>query len=294
MRSVKLFFLIYLSATAIAKAQLPETDIFISSIKIQNGIMEFSRPENITHRKGYDNQPYFLPDGKGLLFVAVPDTTQADIFKYDFASKKISAVTTTRESEYSPMLTPDGMNISVVRVDTDNGQRLYELPLASTKSPRHIPGTDAIGYYCWLNDSSLAMFILGNAMTLQVLNAKTNERSLIASDIGRCLKMSKDGKNFYFVIKQNPDEWGIFKMNIATGEKKKIVTTLAGSEDFALMPDGTFLMGNKGKLYRFSPSSGETWKEIADFSPVLGDFYRISISAKGDKIAMVAFTGAKP
>ncbi|MCX6276251.1 MAG: hypothetical protein NTV09_13705, partial [Bacteroidetes bacterium] len=212
----------------------------------------------------------------------------------EFASKKISAITNTAESEYSPMLGPDGKNISVVRVDTDNGQRFYNLPLSKTTFAEHISGTDSIGYYCWLNDSSLAMFILGNAMTLQVLNIRAGVRTLIASDIGRCMKLSNDKRSLYFVIKQNETDWGIFEMNIRTGEKKRVVSTLSASEDFAIMPDGTFLMGNKGKLFQHDPSSGNDWKEIADFSSVLGDFYRISVNAKGDRIAMVAFTGKKP
>lgn len=286
--------IILLCVASIANAQLPETDIFISQVTKRGGKLEFSSPENITHRKGYDNQPFFMPDNKSLLYVAVPDTTQADIFKYDFISKKSTAVTNTTESEYSPMLGPDGKNISVVRVDTDNGQRFYNLPISKTTFAERISGTDSIGYYCWLNDSSLAMFILGNAMTLQVLDIKTEQRSLVASDIGRCMKLGNDKKSMYFVIKQNETDWGIFEMNIKTGEKKRVVSTLSASEDFAIMPDGTFLMGNKGKLFQYDHSSGSDWKEIADFSSVLGDFYRISVNAKGDRIAMVAFTGKKP
>lgn len=290
----KLALLVFMLANKMLVAQLPETDIFICEVKDQHGKMEFSKPENITHRKGYDNQPYFMPDGKSLLFVAVPDTTQADIFRYDFSSKKITAVTNTKESEYSPMLTPDGQHISVVRVDTDGGQRFYELPLSKIAAAKHVAGTDSIGYYCWLNDSSLAMFILGNAMTLQSLDIQKNERSLVASDIGRCMKLSADRKKLFFIIKQNENEWGIFSLDISSGEKKKVTSTMTGSEDFALMPDGSFLMGSKGKLFRFIPDAGTGWTEIADFTSVLEDFYRISVSAKGDRIAMVAFTGKKP
>jgi Tol biopolymer transport system component len=292
MKIATLIFL--LCVVSIANAQLPETDIFISQVTKHDGKLTFSVPENITTRKGYDNQPFFIPDSKSLLYVAVPDTTQSDIFKYDFVSKKITAVTNTIESEYSPMLAPDGENISVVRVDADNEQRFYNLPLSKTTFPEHISGTDSIGYYCWLSNSSLAMFILGNAMTLQVLDIKTKQRTLIASDIGRCMKLSNDKKSLYFVIKQNETDWGIFEMNILTGEKKRIISTLSGSEDFAIMPDGTFLMGNKGKLFQCDPNAGSDWKEIADFSSVLGDFYRISVNAQGDRIAMVAFTGKKP
>ena len=289
----KLFFIFLFTIEALY-AQLPETDIFICDMKMKDGKFEFSRPENITHRPGYDNQPYFMPDGKSLLYVAVPDTTQADIYSYDFKSRKTAAVTKTAESEYSPMLSPDGKNISVVRVDTDKAQRFYKFPLKDQSAASLIKGTDSIGYYCWLNQDLLAMFILGNAMTLQVLDINKNERKLIASDVGRCMKLSRDQKKLLFVIKQNENEWGIFEMDIASMEKKKVVNTIPGSEDYALLQDGSLIMGSKGKLFRYDPSAGGDWKEIADFSAELGDFYRISVNAQGDRIAMVAFTGKKP
>ena len=262
----KIILIVALFIAAFAQAQLPETDIFLSKVSKKNGQLSFSTPDNITHRKGYDNQPYFMPDGKSLLYVCVPDTSQADIYTYDLFSKRITAITHTPESEFSPMLAPGGKDISVVRVDTDNGQRFYNLPIEKTTFARHIGGTDSIGYYCWMNDSSLAMFILGDAMTLQVLNLKNNQRTLIASDIGRCMKLSPDKKELYFVIKQNENEWGIFQMNISSGEKKKVVATLPGSEDFAFLPDGSLLMGKQGKLFQYEPSKGGDWKEIADFS----------------------------
>jgi len=291
MNNTLLFILLFSIETAYA--QLPETDIFVSDMKMKDGKFEFSRPENITHRPGYDNQPYFIPDGKSLLFVSMPDTTQADIYSYDFKSKKSAAITKTKESEYSPMLTPDGKNISVVRVDDDKGQRFYRFPVKE-QNATVVKGTDSIGYYCWLNQDFLAMFILGDAMTLQVLDINKNERTLVASDVGRCMRLTNDKKKLLFVIKQNENEWSIFEMDIATREKKKLISTIPGSEDYAVLKDGSLIMGSKGKLYRCNLSESTDWKEIADFSAELGDFYRISVSQQGDKIAMVAFTGKRP
>lgn len=287
-------FLFYALLSAQVFGQLPETDIFISEVTTVNGKLVFSEPLNITHRKGYDNQPYFMPDGKSLMYVAWTDTIQSDIYKYEFDTKKITAITRTSESEYSPALSPDEKNLCVVRVDSDKGQRFYTMPVSGTTEVKRMAGTDSIGYYCWLDDSTLAMFILGNAMTLQSLDMKTGKRTLISSDVGRCLKRSPDGKKLYFVIKQNENEWSVFSYDRETKTLDKVVATLPKSEDFTLLPDGSFLMGSKGKLYRFVQQDGEGWTELADFSATLGDFYRISINSKGDKLALVAFTGDKP
>jgi len=292
---MKKYFLSILMFSAIASfAQLPDTDIFLADIKNEHGNISFGKPVNITNRKGYDNQPYFTPDSKSLLYVAVMDTTQSDIYKYDLVKKTKTQITNTKESEYSPSYSPDLKNISVVRVDSDTGQRFYNLPVNNTKNVKLVKGTDKIGYYLWLNDSILAMFILGDAMTLQLLNINTHVTKLVASDIGRCLKLSNDKKSLMFVIKQNKSEWSIFQMDISTSIMTRVENTLKDNEDFAILPDGNLLMGNEGKLFLYKPGIENDWKEIADFSSTLKSFYRIAISPKGDRIAFVAYVGVKP
>ncbi|MBC7861791.1 MAG: PD40 domain-containing protein, partial [Bacteroidia bacterium] len=82
-------------------AQLPDSDIWLFSIgKTKKGII-LKEGKNITNRPGYDNQPYFTPDGKSMLFVAIKEDKQSDIYKYDFRSKKILQLTQTQTSEYS-------------------------------------------------------------------------------------------------------------------------------------------------------------------------------------------------
>ncbi len=291
----KFLFTCLLSISLQATAQLPDTDIFLADIKNNHGKISIGSPVNMTNRKGYDNQPYFTPDGKKLLFVSIKDTIHgADIYSYRLDSKLTEQLTNTLESEYSPSYSPDGRSISIVRVDSDGGQRFYNLPLKKISDAQLVKGTDSIGYYCRLNDSLLAMFVLGDAQTLQVLNMNTHEKKLIASDIGRCLKLSNDKKQLFFVLKQNKEEWSIFSMNISSFNMTKVVSTLKDNEDYALMPDGTFLMGSEGKLFKYKPDFDKEWNEVADFSSTLKSFYRISVNVKGDKIALVVYTGKKP
>jgi Tol biopolymer transport system component len=272
-------------------AQLPETDIFLCSIKKDSTNYIFSKPENITNRPGYENQPYFTPDGNKILYV-VADSQQTDIFSYNIQAEINLQFTETAESEYSPAYTPNRKFVSVVRVDADSGQRFYSIPLNDLKNPQLIINTDSIGYACWLNDSSLAMFILGPANTLQLLNTITHERKLIASDIGRCLKLSPDGTKMFFVLKSNPSEWYIYSLDCIDHILKRVASTLPHSEDFAIMPDGNLIMGSEGKLFLLENTSG--WKMIADFSVYLKDFYRLAVNKDGTLLALVAFSGKKP
>ena len=272
-------------------AQLPETDIFLCSIEKKDGKYSFTVPENITSRPGYDNQPYFTPDGRSILYVAFEDTIQSDVYRYELAAGISIQITETKESEFSPVLTPDRNHLSVVRVDADSGQRLYVLPLDDIQKPVFIQSSEDIGYYCWLDETTVSMFILGERFTLQSLSLKTHERKLIASDVGRCMKLNPDSSGMYFILKSNPEEWYIYLLNKEDYSLERIAATLPGSEDFDILPDGTLLMGNEGRL--FSLENGK-WNVVADFTKELGDFYRISISPDGKRLAMVAFQGKKP
>ena len=284
--------ILFLLLFSYSNSQLPETDIFLCTINKNSFNYTFSKPENITDHKGYDNQPYFTSDGKKILYVSVNDNTQSDIYSFDIEAKVSKQFTDTRESEYSPSYTKDRKFISVVRVDSDSGQRFYNIPLNNYKNAVLLKNTDSIGYACWLNENLLAMFIIGPANTLHVLNTKTSERRLVASDIGRCMKLSSDESKMFFVLKSNPSDWFIYTMDCNTYSLTRIIATLPQCEDFAILPDGSIIMGSEGKLYIFENNS--TWKMIADFSTELTDFYRLAVNHDGTLLALVAFTGKKP
>ena len=78
---ISLFF------TFSVSAQLPETDIWLFKIEKKEGKYNYASPLNITHRKGYDNQPAFSPDGKSILYVCIDSTNQADIYQYSVSKK---------------------------------------------------------------------------------------------------------------------------------------------------------------------------------------------------------------
>ena len=47
-------------------------------------------------------------------------------------------------------------------------------------------------------------------------------------------------------------------------------------------------MAKDGKLFKWEVSKDKNWIEIADLSAVLKNLTRIAVSAKGDRIAIVA------
>src|SRR6185503_1782415 len=155
-----------------------------------NGAIEPGRAINITSNPGYDNQPSFTPDGRGILFTSVRGGgTQTDIYKYDIASKQIAQVTNTPESEYSATVTPAG-TMSVVRVELDEAktQRLWQFD-ADGRNPRLVlENVKPVGYHAWSDDHTLALFVLGQPATLQVADTRSGAAVTLASDIGRSLQ----------------------------------------------------------------------------------------------------------
>jgi tricorn protease-like protein len=249
----------------------------------------------MTNRKGYDNQPAFTADGKGFYFVSInKDTTQSDIYKCDLTLRTVTRITHTATSEYSPMLTPDGEGLSVVRVDPDSGQRFYILPLIAPKVANHVENSDSIGYYTWTSDSTIAMFVLdGPKHTLQSLNIRTGERRMLANSVGRCLKTDSGKRHLYYSDKSDSTRTTIRIIDLTSFKDKSITDCLAGSEDFEVLPDGSMLMGASNKLYQYSDSRSE-WIEVADFSGSMQGFYRIVMDPSGKLLALVAYNGTKP
>ncbi len=293
MKKGLLFFCIAMCWNSVI-GQLPDTDIFISEITYEGTKLSFSTPVNMTRRKGYDNQPTFSQDGLSFYFVSInKDTTQSDIYNCDLVKHTVNRFTKTTESEYSPRLTPYKEYLSVVRVDADSGQRFYLIPLADPRVAKNVYNSDSIGYYSWLSDSLIAMFVLGPTNSLQVLNIFSGEKKVYNTSIGRCLKSDLKRNELLFVDKTDTTQIMIRRMNIISRKIEPVVAVIPGSEDFEILADGTLLMGHDGKLYTWR--TGETyWHQQVDFRPVINDFYRIVVDPTGKRIALVAYTGAKP
>src|SRR5881394_3042302 len=125
MRQTTLIVAALIATTAGLRAQQPpSTDIFLAPLSIEDGRPVIGSPVNVTNRPGYDNQPSFTPDGHALLFTSIHDDGQSDIYRYDLATKEITRVTNTPESEYSATVMPGNQRFSVVRVEMDSTQRL--------------------------------------------------------------------------------------------------------------------------------------------------------------------------
>jgi hypothetical protein len=294
----------------------PATEVYVASLTTTGTTWTVGKPENISNAPGYDNQPFFVPDGGAVLFTSdrvpaaertllkepavaskvqayyqqVPVQLQTDIFRYDLASRAVTRVTRTMESEYSPTVTPDGKGISVIRVERDQTQRLWRFTRDGQQPTLILKDVMPVGYHAWLDEGTLALFVLGPPATLQVADTRTGTAQVVATDIGQSVQRIPSGGVSF--VQQGPNGPTISRLAIEGG--KPVTTPLtapvpgARQAHLAWTPDGTLLMAHSGWLHAWKPGD-KAWRAVADLEALgLKGVTRLAVSPKGDRIAIVA------
>ena len=276
-------------------AQLPNTQVYAFDLGRDGAGFTFLKCKMLTafNPYGYNNQPQWINNNELYLAVQFPnDTNQTDIWSLSLINNVISRVTATPESEYSPTLMPDRRSISCVRVDAGRSptQRLWTYPLDRSSTGKDLLSLHPnVGYHCWLSDKKLALFMVdGSNNYLKLVNSEDQSSIQLTSGIGRSLARMNDGKLAY-VHKQTAQQWVIKTLDPQSYSGTVISETVAGSEDFALLSDGTFLMGQGAKMYAMYPSDPQKqWREVADLSQFgVINIKRLAVSREGDRIAIV-------
>ena len=269
----------------------PPSDIFIIDVRKKDGELKLGQPKKITDFVGYNNQPFFMPDGHTILYTSFRDM-QTDIYRYDIRTGQTTQVTNTPESEYSPTLMPDGKNISVVRVEADGKtQRLWKFPLAGGAPSVILENVKPVGYHHWIDDHTLALFILGAAgkpNTLQIVDIRTGKSEVIVENPGRIIRRIPNQSNFSFVHKVANDHWEIKAFDFRVHTSSSLIATLPGVEDYAWLPDGKLLMAKDSKIFAVVPLTSAKWTEVANYLIAgVTKITRIAVSPSGNRIAIV-------
>jgi hypothetical protein len=285
-----LLLLSFLVTTTLGQtAAPPSTDIFLVEMTGRNAEVKVGEPVNVTKRDGYDNQPMFLPDGRSLLYTSIREDRQADIYQYDIEKKSTTRITATKEAEYSPTPTPDGKFMSVVRVEADSSQRLWKFPLGGGEPSLVLEAIKPVGYHAWVDENTVALFVLGSPATLQLADVRTGKAEVIVENIGRTLLRVPRQDKVSFVHRVSENELIIKAFDVKTRQITSLISTLPGSEYYAWTPDGVLLMGQGAKLFKCEPGKDVEWQEFADFSKFgVKQITRLAVSAKGDRLALVA------
>lgn len=278
-------------------AQLPQTQIYYLPMKYQkkSGKFSFGTPQRISKKKGYNNQPSFTPDSKNVLYVTFIDSTNTDIVSYSLKQKTLTQITTDTMNVYSPIVTPDGKWISCVY---GPAQQLWKYPLGGGNPKAVIKQFDSIGYYCWMNENTIASFVLPSPFSLYAHSLLNDTNIAFGLNIGRCLQPLKNENTVFYVKKKDSASAFICALQLSNDAPPQFYTitkTLPAQEDFAIMNDGTILMFSEKKLYKYNILKDRKWQFVTEFNDVPVDgFYRLSIAPNQKALAVVGYKGKKP
>lgn len=285
------------SPSAPAAAPAPaELDLFVADLVRPQALRsterwQIERARNVTKRDGYDNQPFYLPDGQRLLYTSARGE-QTDVYELDLARATERPVTSTPESEFSPQPSADRSSVVVVRVEPDGTQRLWSFPLGGTAPAVIAPEVKGIGYHAWLDATTVAVFVLGDPFTLQLVDLGTGTARTVAERIGRSIHRVPGSRGRGSVSFTAPDgeSRAIFVYDAATNATRKVAPAPPTEEgDYAWTPDGALVAAVGSTIHRLRPGVDPDWVPVADLAgDGVGRISRIAVSPMGNQIAFVA------
>lgn len=266
---------------------LPSTNLWLASV--ESGVPV--NPVKISMGDGYNNQPHFSEDGSVIFYTReMTDggtATQTDIAAFHTGNTTTTFVNSTPESEYSPTPIPGRDALSVIQTEADQKQRLWAIDLASGEMELLLRDAEPVGYHAWINQTDVAMFILGESFTLQTASLSSDDTKLVADNIGRSIRKHPQTGEVLFVDK-NREPWQIAAFDPQSGIVRGVMPLFPGNEDFTIDRNGSYWSGNGGKLYRRTP--GDTrWELMADFTYYgIKHISRLAIHMDSNQIAMVS------
>lgn len=275
-------------------------DIVIFPLQHQDNTVNLVlEPFYLTYRQGYDNQPKFSQDGQAIYFTRMLDKEsgngqQTDIYRYSFSDKSLSNVTQSpQHSEYSatpfpsfdsePESSPDNM-ISIIGVNPKGEQHLRTVDLDSGKQQTLRADIEPVGYHAWLSADKAAVFVLGEAMTLQILDkGSAQPASVLASNIGRCFDTLSAG-----LVSFTEDVDGLHEVKTVDHEGHIETTGFTlpqGVQDYVWLNPETLIVGKGSTLLLVKKEHNQ---ELADLSPLnIEGITRLALSPDGSKLAVV-------
>jgi WD40-like Beta Propeller Repeat len=267
----------------------PGTDIHEFELNGNVDALKAAKPQPIATDRGYDNQPFYTPDGLRVLFTANRDGKQTDIFAFDRKTRRVQPFASTAEGEYSPTVTADGKGVSVIRVEADGTQRLWRFDLNGVNPRLVLTDIKPVGYHAWIDDDQLALFVLGKPPTLQYARVSSGKARLIAENIGRSLHRIPNTNHVSFVHRESADDVWVKQFDAASGDVTRLVRVVSGNDerDVAWTPDGTLLMSAGTKIHAWRRGDKD-WREVLDVSAhSLGAVTRMAVAPDGKAMAVV-------
>lgn len=279
-----LFLLLSLFSNFIIAQELPDTEVYLAEIRINGGRIFFGPARNISFRKGYDNQPFFINDSI-FLYSSVREDKQSDIYSYSLNRKLINKVTISNESEYSPKPVPLSSEFSVVMVEKDSTQRIWKYQKNGIIKKVYLGDYDSVAYYAWKHENVVAIVFLGETLVLKEYDLVENKLKDIAVNVGRSLQYGPDGL-LYFTQMQDSTRW-LCRTEI-DGRISRLIEMFDQTEDFVISKENLFFCGKGSVIYFTDMNFLKGWRYCADFARYgVKEIQRLALNPSQNYIAIV-------
>lgn len=269
--------------------QAPGTDVWLAPMTIRDGNITLGTVRNASDRPGYDNQPHFARNSRTLWFTSGRDGSQTELYAFDVRTARLTRLTDSPESEYSPTLMPGGDRLSTIVVERDSTQRLWSVPIKQGERKPVFEQIRGVGYHVWLSDRLVGLFLLGAPNALVVADVRTGAVDTVATNVGRSLGRAPLTGHLTFTQRDVADSTRVVirTWNPTTKQVTDVATGLPGAADFAWTPGGRLLMASGTTLWQ-KPKDGD-WARVQTFSdPRIGSITRLAVAPRGDWFAFVA------
>jgi WD40-like Beta Propeller Repeat len=281
-------FLIVTGGSTTSRAQqLPSFDIYLVGMRDGQVDTTVHAVENITDRPGFDNHPSFSKEGAAVMYVSDESGSSIDIYRYNIKRSNKLRMSYSDVNEFSPRPLPV-RGYSAIIEESDGKLRLWSLTTDVLSGDPVLPEMTSVGYYAWIDNDRVALFVLGESVTLQIAEISTGKRTVVASNIGRSLYRIPGTTDVSFVHKKSDENWIIKRVNPDTGSISEIAPVYGDGEDYTWTPDGKLLMASGAEIFEWIPESRK-WTMYHDFSgDGVGNITRLAVSPDDSMLAFVA------
>ena len=274
---------------AAESSSFPESDIFLFELSRSGGELSVGNGVNVTDRKGYDNQPFFTADSSSFLYTR-SEGQQTDVFEYFLGSGETKRVTESVGMEFSPTPSPDNQTISFVTDGQGANQSIWHIKRNDPTTPmwtlKNQPEREPVGYYSWNHETGFIVFWSRYGHSIRLVHeSKKLSHYVTGHAVPTTPWIIPGTKLFSFVHRQANGEVWIKELNPETLAVRPLVAIAGSNSHYNWMPDGSVVMVQGAKLFRWHEKEADGWKEVGDLG--LESASRVAVSPDRKWLAVV-------
>ena len=273
----------------LVSTRVPAQDIYLFDLERQSDGYALTNGKNVTKRAGYDNQPFFTPDGQSFLYASQRGEYN-DVYEYVLATSETRQVTDTPDiPEYSPMPNAENTHFTVVRENTVPDQTVWRVARETGESEWALGSREPIGYYMF-NARGEALVWVRYAFVMQLARPGEDAMTFVTGHAAPSTpKLIPGTSAFSFVHRQvNGQSW-IKRLDPETLAITPLAPLVGTQIYYGWTMDGTLLTARGATLLSWTPGVSTEWTEVADLEPFgLRGITRLMVSPDNTKIAIVA------